>query len=149
MMKKWELSKEQAIEEHRKMWRWIYDTVKNRIETGNYKKDGMFKPEYIDAILLKREYISKFYPYYEPLSNDCFLCQYTDYIAYYESDTCEKLCPLKWTDGSCMCYGSYKSEYRVVLNMTMEISKTGNIPKDYLEIIKKIRDLPVKENTND
>lgn len=142
MMKKWELSKEQAIEEHRKMWGWIYDTVKNRIETGNYKKDGMFKPEYIDAFSLKNEYISKFYPDYKSLSNNCFLCEYVNRNKYLSC----RSCPVKWTEDMCMISGS---EYNDLLYMTIKSNRTGNIPKDYLEIIKKIRDLPVKENTND
>lgn len=146
-MKDWKKilkNEKKTIKEHRKMWGWIYDTVKDRIESGNYKKTGILKYGDIDAILLKREYISKFYPDYEPPLNDCFLCQYTEYIACDESDTCKKLCPLEWTGGDCM--PPFISEYKVVLGMTMEISRTGNIPKDYLEAIKKIRDLPVKEN---
>lgn len=91
-MKKWELSKEQAIEEHRKMWGWIYDTVKNRIETGNYKKDGMFKRADINAPLVKIEYISKFYPDYKPLSNYCFLCEYVHSNKYCN---CTESCPVK------------------------------------------------------
>lgn len=138
-MKKWELSKEQAIEEHRKMWGWIYDTVKNRIETGNYKKDGILKYEDIDAILLKREYLKIFYPYFEPLQNSCFLCEYVDCNTYL---TCKGSCPVKWAKGECM---HPNSEYYDIMRMTMKISRTGNIPEDYLETIKKIRDLPVKE----
>ena len=137
-MKKWKLSKEQAIEEHRKMWGWVYDTVKNRIETGNYKKDGMLKYEDIDAFLLKGEYISKFYPDYKPLQNNCFLCEYVNCNKYLNCGSC----PLKWEKGNCIIPDS---EYKVVSDITMEISRTGNIPEDYLEAIRKVRDLPVKE----
>lgn len=142
-MKKWELSKEQAIEEHRKLWGWIYDTVKNRIETGNYKKYGMFNYEDINAILLKIEYLKRLYQYFKPLKNNCFLCEYAKSHTFI---SCKESCPVKWTNGECMFPGS---EYVEVILMTIQISTTGNIPKDYLEKIKKIRDLPVKENTND
>lgn len=137
-MKKWELSKEQAIEEHRKMWGWIYDTVKNRIETGNYKKYGILKCSDIDALLLKGEYISKFYPDYKPLQNNCFLCEYVECTKYLNCGSC----PVKWAEAECMIPGS---EYNDILYMTIKSNKTGNIPEDYLETIKKIRDLPVKE----
>lgn len=142
-MEKWELSKEQAIEEHRKMWGWIYDTVKNKIETGNYKKHGRLKYMDIDAILLKIEYLKRFYPYFEPLQNSCFLCEYTSCNTFLN---CKEACPVKWAKGECMTPGS---EYIEVSHMTLQIGRTGNIPEDYLETIKKIRDLPVKEDTND
>lgn len=142
-MKKWELSKEQAIEEHRKMWGWIYDTVKNRIETGNYKKDGMFNYEDIDAISLKIEYLKRLYLDFKHLENNCFLCEYAKCHTFI---SCKESCPVKWTNGECMFPGS---EYVEVIHMTLQITETGNIPEDYLETIKKIRDLPVKEKTND
>ena len=56
------LTKEQAIAEHRKMWNWIAD----RLEEHH--------PGY-DVYMYKREYMEKNFPY-DNIRHNCFCCQY-------------------------------------------------------------------------
>lgn len=67
------LTREEAIAEHRKMWRWIAEEIEKR------------------KILLGIWYIKKIYlaqnRFIEPIKNDCFLCGY--------ASRCEE-CPLDW-----------------------------------------------------
>ena len=77
------LTKEQAIAEHRKMWNWIAD----RLEEHH--------PGY-DVYMYKMEYMEKNFPY-DNIRNDCFCCQY----AVQENDDNDLTnfcvnCPLIW-----------------------------------------------------
>ena len=68
------LTKQQAVEEHRKMWRWIAE------ETEKQKR-----------IVYKWDYL-KFYDEYIDLANECFCCEYT--YQHHRAE-CEK-CPIDW-----------------------------------------------------
>lgn len=68
-----QLTREQAIAEHRKMWNWIAD----QIETLKFT---------LDIYGYKKEYCSINGCYW--ISNWCFLCEYTN-------NDCN-LCPLEW-----------------------------------------------------
>ena len=87
-----QLTKEQAIKEHRKMWNWIADQYKNRTDLLN-------ETECVDG--LKRWYIYMTFPD-ETIEYDCFCCEY-DY-QYDEIGIC-KHCPLEWDSmyNVCMC----------------------------------------------
>lgn len=67
------LTKEQAIEEHRKMWNWIAD----QLENGRRRDVGY----------LKEEYVKENFPVTE-ISDNCFCCEYAKY-------DCSK-CPVLW-----------------------------------------------------
>lgn len=73
-----ELTREQAITEHRKMWNWIADCIEK------------FKMV-IDIVDQKRRYCMENIRY--PVKNYCFLCEYTC-NKNWEQD-CKK-CPIKW-----------------------------------------------------
>ena len=77
-----QLTKEQAIIEHRKMWNWIADQYKNRT-------DLLKKTECVDG--LKHCYTNATFPD-ETIEYDCFCCEY-DY-QYDEIGIC-KHCPLE------------------------------------------------------
>lgn len=68
-----ELTREQAIEEHRKMWNWIADKIESLKIV-------------IDIISYKREYLYLFKK--GEIANSCFMCEYTNVY-------CE-CCPLDW-----------------------------------------------------
>ena len=75
-----ELTKEQAIAEHRKMWTWIAEHCNK--ETGK------------DVAQLKIDYLKE--NNIENLLNNCFCCQYSKQANYGdEIDMCEH-CPLDW-----------------------------------------------------
>lgn len=80
------LTKEQAIAEHRKMWNWIADQLENHDNPG------------CDIFTYKLKYMQENFPYYD-VRNNCFCCHYaaqeqendgnffTNYCIY---------CPLIW-----------------------------------------------------
>lgn len=74
-----ELTREQAITEHRKMWNWIADEIESYKTTINIYK---YKIKY--CILNKNEYTSEIVKYHY----SCFLC-------YYTGNECS-ICPLIW-----------------------------------------------------
>ena len=57
------LTKEQAIAEHRKMWNWIADRLENHDDPG------------CDIHMYKMKYIKENFPYNNIMHN-CFCCQY-------------------------------------------------------------------------
>jgi hypothetical protein len=72
------MTKKEAVEHHRKMWRWIAeDTV--------IRKDKVFKSEYLTTT--DSNY----------LLNDCFCCEY---VSQFTNDNCI-ICPIVWPGGSC------------------------------------------------
>lgn len=85
-----ELTKEQAITEHRKMWNWIADQYKNRTDLLNKTKN-------IND--LKCCYINVVFPG-EKIDSDCFCCEYDNKF----NGTCE-CCPIEWYSiyDTCMC----------------------------------------------
>lgn len=68
-----ELTREEAISEHRKMWNWIADEIEKE------KRDQ-------DILDLKEEYCNR--EGYNDIRSDCFCCGYTKYICDY--------CPIEW-----------------------------------------------------
>ncbi len=73
------LTREQAIAEHRKMWRWIADAIE--------KQKNVLDIWYVKKIYLAQNGFMK------SIKNDCFLCGYTSRKQYYVK--CEE-CPLNW-----------------------------------------------------
>lgn len=83
-----ELTREEAISEHRKMWNWIADEIEKE------KRD-----QYIEG--LKKEYCDR-EGYY--IRSNCFCCEYTKYICDY--------CPIEWKSEveDSMCMQKYEED---------------------------------------
>ena len=84
------LTKQKAIEEHRKMWNWIADQYESNRNS--------------ELRVLKREYIKE-YTDIEHISCDCFLCEYVFDVMMIEQlvmfkDPVEgcKYCPVTWVN---------------------------------------------------
>lgn len=79
-----ELTKEQAIAEHRKMWRWIAEETEKRRE-----------------IVYKGEYLIKYFPD-DDIYYSCFCCEYAIQKMLFENDRGSKIdnkctfCPIDW-----------------------------------------------------
>lgn len=88
------LTKEQAIAEHRKMWNWIADRLE---EAEELKNDGDFKSDLYNILKLKRKYIE--IRGFKNILCDCFCCEY-EYQQKTRMDDVYKgycsLCPLLW-----------------------------------------------------
>lgn len=112
------MTREQAIEEHRKMWRWIVE---------QYRKG---RNEFITD--LKVEYITKIFGE-EDICNDCFCCEYAKNQAdIYECEMCE-CCPIEWKSHVKLfpCIGRYAENdfrglYEYVSLLSMRISNNRN-----------------------
>ena len=82
-----ELTREEAISKHRKMWNWIADRIE---EEKEYQDINYLKKEYCDIKGFHCE------------TNNCFCCEYTNINC--------SLCPIEW--GSeveyLMCLDQYK-----------------------------------------
>lgn len=74
------LTREQAIEEHRKMYNEMADEIEKNKRSIKYV--AKWKEHYINEIG------------FLDFNNDCFLCQYT--IDKFPRERCEFTCPLMW-----------------------------------------------------
>lgn len=77
------MTKKEAVENHRKMWRWIAEETLKR-------KRKVFKGEYL-LQLYDNQLI------YEDITNECFCCEYVSQFIY---DVCDR-CPITWPGGCC------------------------------------------------
>ena len=73
------LTREQALNEHRKMWNWIADETEKR----GYK-------------VSKRDYLYRKRGFHELLFNDCFCCEYALSAMKKGADTTCSMCPIDW-----------------------------------------------------
>lgn len=78
------LTREQAIAEHRKMWKWISRQIMN-----DYVENRMVRTIYT----YKRVYLNNVYPN-ERVQSKCFCCEYVTQ----HGINCYKDCPLYWND---------------------------------------------------
>ena len=104
------LTREQAIAEHRKMWRWIAE------ETLKRKKK-----------VWKENYFKEHPEYKEHPMNGCWCCEY---VHQYD-DICSK-CPLKWPDNIfCIFINSFykkwffEADYEKAAKYAREIAELG------------------------
>ena len=105
------LTKKQAIEEHRKMWNWIADAIKNKEDCPAVVSRYDWKSLIVD---LKRHYLLNYKGQkYKDIRAHCFCCEYADDTSngvYYNIDNC-RYCPVIWsgsTRGCCDEYGEYE-----------------------------------------
>ena len=99
-----ELTKKQAIEEHRKMWNWIADAIKNKEDWSVVESCYDWSSLITD---LKRHYLLNYEGQkYKDIRSACFCCEYD---SYYDDDHCRH-CPVIWgspTGCCCVEYGEY------------------------------------------
>lgn len=80
------MTKKEAVENHRKMWRWIAEKTLER-------KRQVWKDEYFEENKL------------DPPINDCFCCEYASQFITFD---CVK-CPINWENKFCTnsCYADW------------------------------------------
>jgi hypothetical protein len=87
------LTKQEAIEKHRKMWNWIAD----ELEKGNAYKYYISRFEFLQTEPLKLAYFTEIKEYDFPIAG-CYCCEY----ARRGKSTICKDCPLDWPGGKCV-----------------------------------------------
>ena len=119
------LTKEQAIQGHRKMWGWIAD----RIE----ETKSLFVIVSLKYMYCKQHSLHLF--------GNCFCCEYN--CIENNSLDCSK-CPLEWGSDlkECMCLDKNKEDDFKGLYSLCEKAKTW---QEQVELARKIANLPVKE----
>ena len=85
------LTRERALEEHRKMWTWIAEKTLERKELVD--KDDYFKEVYENCFRIRSQ---------------CWCCEYSNGCKTSTFDNFCKYCPIRWTDdgGGCLSTGS-------------------------------------------
>ena len=127
-----ELTKKQAIEEHRKMWNWIAKQIKTqpleeRFSTPCYNWVNLISD-------LKRYYLYDF----KEVENNCFCCEYAFNTSGYDQRMCD-FCPLVWSGiGCCDASGEYLR--LISLNGYSDENK-----ENAYELALKIANLPEKK----
>lgn len=120
-----ELTREQAITEHRKMWRWIAEQYKNECDLSPHqlKKIYLLKKGYDDSFLIQ---------------SCCFLCEYTR-----EGHRGCDNCPLIWgTIGDCM---GTSNEHRGLYGQLIDCYLNREDMKKCAKLARKIAELPEKQ----
>ena len=136
-----ELTKKQAIEEHRKMWSWIADAIKNKEDcpavVSYYNWDSLISD-------LKHYYLLKYKNQkFEDIRASCFCCEYADIMSddtYYDNDIC-RYCPVIWSGSTGHCCDEY-GEYRELVSLRGYSDE--NRRKAY-KLALKIANLPERE----
>ena len=119
------LTKSQTIEEHRKMWTWIGDTITKE-----------------KRIVLKYDYLEKHNIFYR-LERNCFLCDYT--IKYCDNYCLD--CPLIFSkeDDMCSCCNE-DSPYRKFLHATSGVRLKDIDYKKCAKYAYEIANLPERRS---
>lgn len=137
-----ELTKKQAIEEHRKMWNWIAEQIKIQ---PLKKLFSLLNYNWIVLISdLKCCYLYDVKKQvFDGLDNNCFCCEYarneSDYV-YYDTDICRH-CPIVWSGSDKTCCGVF-GEYRELILLNGYSDE--NRRKAY-KLALKIANLPERE----
>lgn len=127
-----QLTKQKAIEEHRKMWNWIAEQYENGSMESAYD--------------LKERYC-RTHGYYH-MEHECFCCEYDKQVGTKEDDYC-KYCPLIWgteketTSYYCECYntGLWSRIWEGTVYKTMNIGRD-----EAVKLAKQIANLPERPN---
>lgn len=127
----YKLSKEEAINEHRKMWNWIAEeTIK--------RKTIVTKDDYM------HEAFKKEHPYRSTPQSLCFCCEYTRQ----QNESCSK-CPIEWPSYEDRCNVNNSPFYEwdsIVTSIQMRGVVTQNELKVLSSLAKDIANLPEKED---
>lgn len=120
-----ELTKEQSITEHRKMWRWIAEQYENECDIDSYqlKKIYLLKNGYDDSSLIRSHY--------------CFLCEYVKELWHGGCNNC----PLVWgTIKNCMgTSGKHRGLYGKLIDcyFNRDIEKCAKLARQIAELPEK------------
>ena len=134
-----ELTKKQAIEEHRKMWNWIADAIKNKEDwpavVSCYNWSSII-------VYLKRHYLFNYKGQkYKDIRASCFCCEYD---AYYDDDIhlhkCRH-CPVIWRSSTGYCCDDY-GEYT---ELTSLYGYSDENRRKAYKLALKIANLPERE----
>ena len=121
-----ELTREQAIAEHRKMWNWIADET---LRKGyKVKKEHYLKKHGFDKALI---------------INNCFCCEYVWYMAELrdiEGNLCS-LCPIDWGDGK-RCWISL---YDLWVHSD-NLEEVAQLARQIADLPERTDNIPVSEN---
>ena len=120
-----ELTKEQAIAEHRKMWRWIAEETEKRQE-----------------IVYEEDYLEDYFPD-KIISCDCFCCEYDKQK---QGKNCRS-CPIDW-GSKCdwfMCLRKETKDDNEGLFYLWENAADTDAWKKAAELARQIAELPEKE----
>ena len=117
-----ELTKEEAIEEHRKMWRWIAEETEKRQE-----------------IVYKEDYIEDYFPD-EKISCDCFCCEYDEQK---QGKNC-KFCPIDW-GSKCDWFMCLRKEIKDDNKGLFYLWELTTDWKKAAELARQIAELPERE----
>lgn len=118
-----ELTREQAIEEHRKMWNWIADKIE-RFE------------RVVSISEYKRMYCYSFGM--NDILSSCFMCEYTNAI-------CRK-CPLDWGNKEGV-YAKCLDKYMFGDGMGIyELCKNAETWQEQAKLARQIANLPERNN---
>jgi len=126
------MTKDEAIEEHRKLWNWLS------------KNPGAYK----------RDYFAKCYPDNYPITNNCFLCAYLEetYFPNEQLPCSDNRCILVWPNGGCQD-SPLSEEYDSVYPMGLfdewerEVRKFSPDYQLLCKLAAEIRDLPINSNS--
>lgn len=115
------MTKKEAVENHRKMWRWI---AKKTLE----RKRKVWKDEYFEENKL------------DPTINDCFCCEYASQIIAFD---CVK-CPINWENKLCTnsCYADWSDcdSYRYCAYYADLIANLPERETEYFDIVEEDED---------
>lgn len=128
------LTREEAIRQHRKMWHWIADKLK-----GEEVKSHLFVTGY------KKEYIETYFPGMD-INSYCFLCEYSNNQRKTDDECKCDYCPLKWgdlEDDDCMVIGEGGTE-RGLYGKAIFTSETNYL----VYLCEKIAELSEREEEN-
>ncbi|MGN0464924.1 MAG: hypothetical protein ACI4F9_01075 [Lachnospiraceae bacterium] len=120
-----ELTREQAILEHRKMWYWIAD----QYESGQCECPYLMKDRYIRTLGIGY------------VENKCFCCEY---VFIEEYGDCNK-CPINFGYGDCACDRNVESPYRKLCDCWFGFSGEDRNTKYMAELARQIASLPERK----
>ena len=115
------LTREEAIEEHRKMWNWIADKLLSN-DIDKYHESNIIKKDYLNQKYGEDNY---------RLEANCFLCEYV-----YKNihKTCS-FCPLDWGEIAC---------FHIIYSDFFKTLQEGH-NKEAAAIARQIANLPEKK----
>lgn len=133
------LTKKQAIEEHRKMWNWIADAIKNKEDYSAVVSRYDWQSIIVD---LKRHYLLNYKGQkYKDIYTYCFCCEYADNVRNDDNNFC-RYCPVIWSGSTGYCCGKYAEYIELV---SLHGHSDENKEKAY-KLALKIANLPERED---
>ena len=128
------LSREEAIENHRKMWKWIAEETLKR-----------------EKIVCKEEYLEEYFPD-ESIRSGCFCCEYGKQKTNSEENIEEnimckwcKFCPLDWGSDCSTSQCMDKSFFNDNSNLFALFAKTSSW-EEAAKLAKQIAELPERKD---